>query len=132
MHVPEKWRVRNARLPACGNNGMFLIPAVGKFRPLPLLVVASCGDDWVEAGLPLPAWEHVSISTPVRCPTWEEMCFVKDVFWDSEDVVIQIHAPRSEWVNNHPYCLHLYKPIGVELPRPPAITVGVKRLGVML
>lgn len=46
-----------------------------------------------------------------RCPTWEEMCQVKDLFWDDEDVVMQFHVPSKDHVNNHPYCLHLWRPV---------------------
>jgi len=64
------------------------------------------------------------VSRVDRCPTWEEMCLVKDLFWDDTDCVIQYHPSRSDYVNNHPYCLHLWRPIGIELPRPDSIFVG--------
>ena len=25
-------------------------------------------------------WDHVSVSLADRCPTWAEMCFIKDLF----------------------------------------------------
>ena len=53
------------------------------------------------------------------------MCFVKTVFWDREDCVVQFHPPESEYVNDHPFCLHLWRPVGVVIARPPALTVGV-------
>ena len=127
FHVPEKLRVATAHIPLKiqdANNGMFIVPS-GYKRPYALRCVASNGDDWVEAGLPAPPWEHVSVSTAVRCPTWEEMCRVKDLFWDPEDAVFQIHPPEKEYINQHPYCLHLWRPVGIVLPRPPSITVGV-------
>ena len=37
----------------------------------------------------------------------------KALFWDEDDCVIQYHPPRSEYVNNHQNCLHLWRPIGV-------------------
>jgi hypothetical protein len=40
--------------------------------------------------------------------------------------VIQYHPPESEYVNNHPNCLHLWRPTGCALPMPPSIMVGVK------
>lgn len=83
----------------------------------PLKILASQGDDEIP-------WEHVSVSTPRRCPTWDEMCLVKELFFEPEELVIQIHPRRSEYVTFHPFCLHLWKPIGVELPRPPMIAVG--------
>lgn len=74
--------------------------------------------------MPPPPWEHVSVSTATRCPTWEEMCFVKSIFWEPEDVVMQLHPRESEYVNCHPYCLHLWRPVGVPIPTPPFITIG--------
>ena len=70
-------------------------------------------------------WEHVSVSREDRCPTWDEMCQVKNLFWDDEDVAMQFHVPSKDHVNNHPYCLHLWRPIGITIPLPPACTVGV-------
>lgn len=69
-------------------------------------------------------WEHVSVSLARRCPTWEEMCMVKDIFWGEEECVVQFHPPRSEYVNRHPYCLHLWKKIGEEYETPPKEYVG--------
>ncbi len=63
-------------------------------------------------------WEHVSVSLKQRCPTWDEMCFVKDLFWADDEVVIQYHPAKSNYVNDFKTCLHLWKPIGVELPTP--------------
>lgn len=52
------------------------------------------------------------------------MCFIKDLFWDEDDTVIQFHPPRSEYVNCHPHCLHLWRPIGIEIATPPKWMVG--------
>lgn len=70
-------------------------------------------------------WEHVSVSIKGRCPRWQEMCFIKQLFWEDEEEVIQYHPKKSEYVNLHPYCLHLWRPIGVELPTPPKEFVGI-------
>jgi hypothetical protein len=71
--------------------------------------------------------DHVSVSLSVkRCPDWEEMCMIKDMFWDDEDCVVQYHPPKSEYVSMHPFCLHLWRPIGIEIPRPPSIFVGIQ------
>jgi hypothetical protein len=66
-------------------------------------------------------WEHVSVSlrNQKRCPTWEEMCAVKDLFFHPDEVVMQLHPAKSDYINNHPYCLHLWRPIGKEIPLPP-------------
>jgi hypothetical protein len=52
------------------------------------------------------------------------MCFIKDVFWDEEDVVIQYHPRKSEDVNRHENGLHLWRPVGKEIPTPPKALVG--------
>lgn len=88
-----------------------------------LIVIASSGDTDM-------SWEHVSVRAKDYCgervPSWAEMCWIKDQFWDAEECVVQYHPPRSEYVNNHPHVLHLWKPTAAEMPRPPAIAVGIK------
>lgn len=70
-------------------------------------------------------WEHVSVTVKAeRCPTWEEMCFVKDLFWSEDEVVMQLHPAAHEYVNEHKYCLHLWKPLNATIPTPPTILIG--------
>lgn len=68
-------------------------------------------------------WEHVSVSLATRVPTWQEMCLVKDLFWDEGETVIQFHPPKSEYVNFHKFTLHLWKP-PYDVPTPPTETIG--------
>lgn len=68
-------------------------------------------------------WEHVSVSTTHRTPTWDEMCWAKDLFWEPAEVVLQLHPPADQWVDNHPYCLHLWKP-PYPVVLPPSTMVG--------
>lgn len=73
-------------------------------------------------------WEHVSIS-PIKhsyTPTWDEMCKLKDMFFCSDETVVQYHPAKNEYVNNLPNCLHLWRPINEKMPAPPSIFVGVK------
>jgi hypothetical protein len=124
FYVPEELRVRKGDLrseTADGNNGFFLIPGSLK-RPYALRCIASDGSEWVDLELPPP---RMGTRQRLDRSAWEEMCLVKSLFWDAEDVVWQLHPPKSEYVNNHPYCLHLWRPIGIALQRPPAITVGI-------
>ena len=116
FHVPNKYRVRTGHMgstDAIGNAGAFRIPR--RAGEAPLNVIASDGE----------GWEHVSVSLPARCPTWHEMCRAKALFWDADDCVIQYHPPESDYVNNHDYCLHLWRPVSGEIPRPPRWMVGV-------
>jgi hypothetical protein len=62
-------------------------------------------------------WEHVSISLVDRCPLWDEMAFVKDLFWREDELVVQFHPPKAEYINQHSFCLHLWKsPNRIKLP----------------
>lgn len=74
-------------------------------------------------------WQHVSVSLPKRCPNWPEMAKVKDLFWSDDETVVQYHPKKSEYVNNHPFCLHLWRKSGEDMELPPSILTGVKELG---
>lgn len=74
-------------------------------------------------------WQHVSVSLAHRTPTWAEMCKVKDLFWEPEEIVIQLHPAKSEWISNAKFCLHLWRWQGGQMPMPPSILVGSKELG---
>ncbi len=78
-----------------------------------LCVVVSWGD----------GWDHVSVSKPKRVPTWDEMCFVKDIFFNPDECVIQYHPPQSAYVNIHPNCLHLWRQQNGSPPLPPSYMV---------
>jgi hypothetical protein len=87
-----------------------------------LKIISSVADD-------VYPWEHVSVSTKNRCPNWQEMCFVKKLFWKDDESVMQLHPSESMYVNNHPFCLHLWRPTKAEIPLPPPLLVGVKEVG---
>lgn len=57
-------------------------------------------------------WGHVSVTLAnnSRIPKWEEMCFIKDMFFDAEDLCIQMHPKKSQYVNLHDKCLHIWQP----------------------
>lgn len=111
-----------------GLNGAFMIPFLGSRLPgmtAPVLrVISSSGKEWHDMGLDPPVWEHVSVSLQARCPTWEEMDFVKQLFWNDDELVLQLHVPREKHINRNNFCLHLWKPVGVEIPLPPPSCVG--------
>ena len=106
------------RTPAGKNWGYFEI-----HRPGGTLRVLSSGTPDPGAGA-MSDWEHVSVSLINRCPTWEEMCFVKDLFWREDEIVVQSHPKKSEYINKMPYCLHLWKPVVGEYVLPPKETLA--------
>ena len=114
FHVPEKYRMSSGPMPSdsrFGNNGAFLIPPLLGRREF--CIIASDG----------MGWEHVSVHIyeckRSRTPNWEEMCHIKNLFWDTEDVVMQIHPRHSNYVNTHPHVLHLWRPTEAVIPEPP-------------
>lgn len=113
FHVPNSYRLREGKMgtdDSYGNNGVFIFYG-GMIR-----TIASDGE----------GWEHVSVSLHNRTPTWKEMCAVKDHFWDEEDCVIQYHPPKSQYVNFHAHCLHLWRPVGRDIETPPTYLIGPK------
>ena len=63
-------------------------------------------------------WEHVSVSPyKGKMPTWDDMCAIKDIFWNDDEAVIQIHPKKSEYVNMVDNCLHLWRHKEIELPK---------------
>lgn len=117
FHVPNQFRFKKtghlmASTDSFGNNGAFIVPC-GTFE---LTCIASDG----------VGWEHVSVSLKNRTPNWKQMCFIKDLFWDETDWVVQFHPAKSEYVNNHENCLHLWRPTNQRFPTPHSLLVGIK------
>ena len=74
-------------------------------------------------------WEHVSF-TPFKrfyTPSWDDMCRIKNIFFYPEECAVQYHPPESEYVNNVPNCLHIWRPTEQEMPMPPSWMVGTKK-----
>lgn len=46
------------------------------------------------------------------------------------DAMVAANCPAALRVRE--FCLHLWEPIGIEIPRPPDFLVGVKEMGVMV
>lgn len=74
-------------------------------------------------------WEHVSVCPYKRSytPSWDDMCALKDMFFHEDETVVQYHPAKSEYVNNMPNCLHLWRSINTDFPVPPSIMVGIRK-----
>lgn len=115
LHTLDKYRLSSDELRLFGalgdsKNGCFKVFVKGRS----FFCVASDGG----------GWDHVSISPCNQkrtfCPTWEEMSAIKDMFFDPEECAVEYHPPKSQYVNNHPFCLHLWRPNGGSgIPMPP-------------
>jgi hypothetical protein len=52
-------------------------------------------------------WRHVSMAHKKKLPSYKEMCLVKKLFIGDRKA-IQVFPKKSEHVNIHSFCLHLY------------------------
>lgn len=106
-----------------GMNGVFSVPVA---KNLIAQCVVSDG-----SGMPdLVPWEHVSVTMfykssnarkkiKNRMPTWEEMQHIKNLFWQPDAVVMQLHVASADHINTHPNVLHLWRPLHAVIPTPP-------------
>lgn len=124
FRVPNKYRERESVYVGSddsdGNNGFFVIPHF-RIKGYVIYIQASDGE----------GWEHVSVSIAEkgkkqkRCPTWEEMSWIKNLFWTDDDCVIQFHPSKGEYVNMHEFVLHLWRPTNQQIPIPDKFMVGI-------
>lgn len=53
-------------------------------------------------------WTHLSVSYPGHLPSWAELRDTKRLFLGPESRALSVIPPDDEYVNIHPYCLHLF------------------------
>ena len=106
----EKGRIISGRLASTAEDGYNGAFTLRRWRR-DFFVVASDG----------MGWEHVSVSVqnyPDLTPTWDEMCWIKDLFWGRDECVVQYHPVEEDYVNLHGGTLHLWRPTEFEFPIP--------------
>ena len=57
-------------------------------------------------------WEHVSVSPYDKgiIPSWDDMCQLKDMFFNDEEMALEFHPRKSQYVHKVRNCLHLWRP----------------------
>jgi hypothetical protein len=121
LNLLDRYRVRDPR-PGMHDDGddtcgAFEIPSQTSTNFL--RVIASVG-----AG-----WDHVSVSLQHRNPYWSEMEYIRRMFFDPDEAVMQYHAPIRDYVDgsypgNCATCLHMWRPHDVPIPTPPKWMIG--------
>jgi len=127
--------------PGFGNNGAFRLPvslgpgdnvtllAADHAKPFFIIwAIISDSDGWDHVSahvqmLPSGGVARTHMSEDRRTPTWAEMCFVKSLFFEPEETVMQLHPAASKYINCHPYVLHLWRPYNRSIPMPDASMV---------
>lgn len=107
----KQYRVDHPFVKSSPYSGAFKVYVNGRS----FMVVASidnCG--------PSGMMEHISVTmkNQKRCPTWEEMAAIKDMFFLPEEECVQYHPKHSEYVNLHEFCLHIWRPVDGRLQMP--------------
>lgn len=122
--VPNKFRVKDGYLGSENDAGLCGAFEIKHSDGYMLFCIADDGRQEIES-----KWEHVSCSksygTRVTIPSWNDMCIIKNLFWDEEDCVVQYHPAKKDYINLNPYVLHLWRPCDLEFPKPPKILVGI-------
>jgi hypothetical protein len=78
-----------------------------------LRVIATIEDHYPDGSV----WLHVSFSYGNRLPNWQDLRAVKDLFIGKNRLAVQILPVEEDYVNRHPFTLHLYTRInGDTLP----------------
>lgn len=120
LHTLNKYRVTDPDRLALwggwsgdGTCGLFMIPSL--IDRAPLRVIASSGE----------GWDHVSVSRKNRCPNWAEMEQIAALFFEDDETAMQLHVPKADHLNLHPFCLHWWRPLDGSIPRPPSNMVAV-------
>jgi hypothetical protein len=127
FRVPEPARMTTGPMATESNEGRygaFLIESPEPGWQLVLICDDGTNDEVAES----LGWEHVSVRAlrgkQSRIPSWKEMAFVKDLCWDDDDVVVQYHPRKSDYVNLHPHVLHLWCSRLLPFPVPSPQLVG--------
>jgi len=103
----QDFRVVHPTLGAvCATGGTFMVTRSGYST---LAVIIGIGE----------GWEHISVSLQKRVPVWEEMEFIKRLFFKDDETAMQLHVPPKDHINMHPFVLHMWRPVGDNIPLPP-------------
>ena len=110
--------------------GAFQIPHVdqwlrSQFRAY-YNVLASDGEAHPD-GSPGSEWDHVSVHVRKTksgklvnsTPTWEDMEYIRGLFFEDDETVMQLSVPRADHISHHDHVLHLWKPLKSAIPVPP-------------
>lgn len=89
------------------------------------LVIVSNGGGWDHVSVTLHKKNGANIS---KCPSYEEMLMIKEKIFHDEETVFQIHPREEDYINTHPYCLHLWRPNNCNMVIPPLYSVGDDQL----
>jgi hypothetical protein len=110
----NRWRVKTGQMASdetYGWNGAFIVPLEGEM--------------WHVILSDKMGWKHLSISNAQsrKLPSWTVMGRVKDAFFADDEWCCQFFPAKEEYVNDHPWCLHLWVSLDEPMPHPSVVLV---------
>ena len=110
----NRWRIRTGKMGSddtAGWNGAFIVPLEGHMWQV--LISDGMG------------FRHLSATNAQKSmlPSWNVMCRLRDYFFADDAWVMQLHPPKDEYINDHPYVLHLWESLNDPIPIPPNFMV---------
>lgn len=68
-------------------------------------------------------WDHISVHGTMNgeqfTPFWEDMAYIKHLFFKPSETVVQYHPKSDVYINCHKNVLHLWRPQDKEIELPP-------------
>lgn len=113
LNVFNQYRIKLWGLYGDATNGKFIIPRKNKSGYYQ--VIASDGLGWDHVSACLLDNQKNLVERSLR---WEEMCEIKEMFFEEGIEVVQIHPKKEDYIDDHPYVLHLWRPNSLEMPLP--------------
>jgi hypothetical protein len=105
--IPNGWKQTPFGPRALGAVGWrYVCTATGSFRGLE--VIESSGGPGMYGPDDKAEWLHTSCAYGNTLPSWEDLGMVKRIFVGPNMQSIMVFPPAREYVNIHPYVLHLY------------------------
>ncbi len=104
-------------------NGWKMLPPCAELVDMIMMGLAPGTRQWVKGNIRVlfspeedhgggEKWSHLSISLSHRYPTWDEILDARYTFFPDTQEVVQVLPPKSEYVNMHRNCFHLWAPTG--------------------
>jgi hypothetical protein len=98
----DRWRIKKGAGQLDSNqtdgwNGAFIVPLEGEMWQV--IISDQCG------------WRHLSATNAQKkqLPSWHIMCRLRDAFFPDDAWVVQFHPPKEDYIDIHPYVLHLWE-----------------------
>lgn len=92
--------------------GAFAIRSAGDGAELRVIAASGMG------------WDRVSLGRADRCPDWAETDQLKRMLFRDGEAAMQMHVPVADHISHHPRCLHLWRPLDLDILLPPSLMVA--------